>query len=385
MKTEEHADTRAASAVASAVESSDLESGFLPEDAEYRKTGKFSDQDEKDEKNEQSTAAEKQDEQEQDEKDADTQDASAAATEEENADTAAASAAASTQEHEKNTGKSSDKSENRYRKLSRENRELREKLARLEGREEGRSSQTRRDTEQDSPPAAEKSDGLRPEPKPDDVDPKTGKGKYASYGEYDQDWRKWVREAAAYDVQQATAKSQRQQELERAEQTIQQEMGKRADKARQAYSDYDEVSQAALEAKDNEGRELIFFPKGSAIDQFLLTSERSHDVLYQIFRNLDTHAHIFARKADGSYVLNPFQQVRALLQIEAALPDAAKPASAKPVTRAPRPPNQVDGKNAVTKSARDQAIEEGDADTYMRDANASDPRLAAVRASRKKG
>ena len=376
--TKVNADTPAASAVASAVASDDLESGFLPEDPEYRKTGKLPEKDD----DEENAATKENEEQETEQENADTEAASAAATEEEddeNADTAAASAAASTQEN-KGTRKSPATSENRWQKLSKENQKLREELARQQGREEARStSQQTRETEQRSQAAPENK-----KPAIDDVDQKTGKPKYSTYADYENARDEWNRKEAIREFNESNTKTQRDQQLQQAEATIQQEMNKRASKARKDYADYDELSDAAIAAKDDQGREVIYFPKGSAIDQFFLHSERSHDVFYQIFKDLAKHSHIFARNQQGQYNLNPFQQVRALMQIEAALPDPGK-TPVKKVTQASRPPNQVDGKNAVTKSARDQALEDGDSSTYINDANASDPRLAAVRASRKKG
>jgi hypothetical protein len=372
-----NADTAAASAVANAVASEDLESGFLPEDPEYRKTGKLSEKDsddEKDEKDEKSAATEQETEKE----NADTEEASAASTEEENADTAAASAAAKTQEQkDKGKTKTPDTSENRYRKITRENRELREKLARLEGREEGRSStQTSREsTEQTSQAAA---DGKTPRPQIDDVDPKTGKAKYATYADYEAAKDDWLKQETLREFQESSSKTQRQREMQAAEQEIAKGMAKKFEKTRAKFKDFDEV---ALNPD-------LIIPKGSVTDAFLLDSEHAGEVAYHLGKNPEILEGFYGDydPKTGKFVnkLTPQQQFRKLMAIEAEV-SKDKPASAKPVTQAPRPPNQVDGKNAVTKSARDQALEDGDLDTYRNDANATDPRLLAVRASRKKG
>lgn len=366
-----NADTAAASAVASAVVSEDLESGFLPEDAEYRKTGKLPEKD--DDKDGKSGAAETEG-QKTEQENADTQAASAAANKEdekdENADTAAASAAASTQDKDKDKG---DRSENRYRKLSKENRELREKLARLEGREEGRSStQPSRETRQESQPATEESK----RPQIDDVDPKTGKAKYATYAEYENARDEWNRKQTIREFQETSAKSQREREVQAAEAEIGKAMAKKFDVARAKYSDFDQV------ALNNE----LLIPKGSVADAFLIDSDHAADVLYHLGQHPEIlegfYGDFDAKTGRFSNKLTPQRQFRKLMEIEA---EVSKSAPARKVTQASRPPNQVDGKNAVTKSARDQALEDGDSETYRNDANATDARLLAVRASRKKG
>jgi len=379
-----NADTPAASAVASAVASDDLESGFLPEDLEYRKTGKLSekDDDEKDEKGEKSAAATEENEEEEteQEKNADTEAASAAANKDEkdeNAETAAASAAASTQEKDGKgpaTTKGPHTRESRERKLSKENRELREKLARYEGREEGRQSvQPTRDTQQTSQSAT---DGKTPKPKLEDVDEKTGKPKYATYADYENARDEWNRKEAIREFQEQTSTSERQRSLQAAEAEIGKALAKKFETARTKYKDFDEV------ALNND----LVIPKGSVTDAFLIDSDHAADVLYHLGQHPEILEGFYGEHdpKSGKYVnkMTPQQQFRKLMAIEA---EVSKPAPAKKITQAGRPPNQVDGKNAVTKSARDQAIEDGDSSTYINDANATDPRLAAVRASRKKG
>jgi hypothetical protein len=57
------------------------------------------------------------------------------------------------------------------------------------------------------------------------------------------------------------------------------------------------------------------------------------------------------------------------LALESASASTEKP-PVKPVTAAPRPPNQVSGKGTIAKDAAAQAAEEGDTETYMREMNA---------------
>lgn len=362
----QNADTAAASAVANASVEENIQSGFLPEDKNYRLTGKFSDEkssdkedDEKDSKTE--------GEQESDEKSADTEAASAAAAEKEkdekDADTAAASAAATTQEQEEAAGKTSDKSQNRYRKLSRENRELREQLARYQGREEGRSTtQTTRETEQKSQAAT---DGKTPRPQIDDVDEKTGKAKYATYADYETAKDEWLKKETLREFQEHSTQSQRQQQMQAAEAEIGKALAKKFETARTKYKDFDEV------ALNND----LVIPKGSVADAFLIDSDHAADVLYHLGKHPEILEGFYGdhNPQTGKFVnkLTPQQQFRKLMAIEAEV-SKQKPASAKPVTQAPRPANQVDGRNAVTKDAIAQAVDDGDTETYIREQNARD-------------
>lgn len=367
-----------------------LETGFLPDDLTYRKTGRF--EEKTPAKEDASAASEEIEEQEEEEQEhVDTEEASAA-SEKESAD-AAASRAAETQEKEEKTEartqqRSSAQSESRWAKLSRENRELREKLARAEGRAE--ASAERSDSKQTSQPAAEAKDAKPPRPKIDDVDSKTGKPKYSSYAEYEAAKDEWLQKDAIRQFQETSEKTAREQQFAQARERIQQEVTKRVTQARKDHPDYDEVCAEGIAAKDDQGRDLIYIPEGSHLDLFLLESPRGQDVIYELSKNLDQHAHIFARDAKGNFLMTPVRQIRELSRIEAALEGARSSASssssssAKPVTRAPRPPEQVSGKGTVAKDAVEKAVEEQDQDTYAREQNARDPRLAALRRSRGK-
>ena len=52
--------------------------------------------------------------------------------------------------------------------------------------------------------------------------------------------------------------------------------------------------------------------------------------------------------------------------------DKSSSSSAKPVTQASRPPHQVSGKGTVAKDAVEQALDDGDFETYQRTQNAKD-------------
>ena len=297
----------------------------------------------------------------------------ATSEEEPEADIAAASAAADTQEKK---GKTPETSESRWAKLSRENRELREKVARWEGRAEGLEP-AKREPEQKSQPAADST--TRPEPKIEDVDAQ-GKPKYATLADYLADVRKWDREQIQADWEAKQAKSREEQQRAEVDRLIERTVSERAQAAKKTYADYDETMASAFDQKDEHGQDAFFYKPGSPIDGFFLDSERSHDVMYAIAKNFDEHRHIFARDAKGNYLLNPVRQLRELAKIENSLNGKSEPApTAKPVTQAPRPPHQVSGKGTVNKDAVEAAVADGDFATYMREQNAREL------AKRKKG
>ncbi len=347
-------------------------SQFLPDDKHYRLTGELPEEIE-------TAASQRVDEndrvtREPAEKSAETEGASAAS----DSDTAAASEAATAEtEAQKTSGKAKTAatSETRWQKLSRENRELREQNARLQGRAEAERPPVR-ETKQDSQPAADAAKA-RLEPKIDDVDAKTNQPKYKTLAEYLADHAKWNREEAVREFQEMSSKTQREQDQAQAEQIIQRTVQERADQARKTYPDYDDAMAEVLAVKDEHGQDAFFFTKGSPIEAFFLDSERGQDVMYAIAKSPDQHKHIFARDAKGNYRLNPVRQLRELAKIELSLPAKGKPAaeaaassSAKPVTAAPRPPHQVNGNGAVTKDAVERAVEEGDFETYAAAENA---------------
>lgn len=345
---------------------------FLPTGKEYRMTGKLPD--------------------------ADTAEAPAASSEENTpekeeapaaskSDTAAASEAATTQKETKEEKqKTSASSESRWAKVTRENKELRERLQRLE---------SQRETKQEPRPATgtkvepeakaeAKTETQNPKPKIDDVDPKTGKPKFSTYQEYLDARDEWNRKEAIREFQEASQKSERERAQSEAEKVIEKTVAERVAKARETYPDYDDVIKSALAEKNEHGEDALFYTKGSHIDGFFLDSDRGQDVMYEIAKNFGDYKHIFARDAQGRYLMNPVRQVRELAKIELALESAAKTddgtgktasssiSSAKPITQAPRPPHQTSGKGTVNKDAVAEAIEDGDFETYAREQNARD-------------
>lgn len=368
-----------------------LDSGFLPDDPNYRLTGKIGAATEEEEQNpdEQEHEGEEHQEGEHEEQDA---------TPSERGDEKAAAAKAASESTQKKTETSQRKPENRWAKLSRENRELKEKLARAEGREEARreTASSTRDTRQTSQAAAD-ANQPRPEPKIDDVDPKTGKAKYATFNDYLADVRKWDRENILREVQQTTQRTDQQRTQEAAERKVNESMNDKFIKARTKYADFDKV---AL------GNHLTI-PKGSVVDMFLVDSDHAGDVAYYLGQHPEICADFYEcsgdKQTDGTvspYVnkgtaekpvlqnawrnkITPQRQFRKLMEIEAkfsgAQASAARPASSvKPITRAGRPPHQTSGQGSVGKDAVEQAVEDGSFEDYRRSANERDPRVRAL-------
>ncbi len=360
---------------------SESNSSFLPTDEHYRLTGEKSAEavhDPRAQREERRTreAAER------NEKRAVKEEESATSTEksEKSAETAAAPAAATTTEdkeekEEKGPArtKTPETSESRWAKMSRENRELREQLAKASTAQP--SKETTRETPAAPQTVTEAAKG-NAEPKIDDVDPKTGKAKYATLGEYLADHSKWNREEGIRQYREESTKTQQEQHAAETERVIHNENVRRTDQARKDYPDYDELAAAAFDAKDEQGRPLLFYTKNSPIEGFFLDSERSHDVFHEIFQDLEKHGAIFARDAQGKYLMNPVRQLRELAKIEHSLPEKGAPdkgksssASVRSITQAPRPPHQVSGKGNVAKDAIERAVEEGDSESYIREQN----------------
>jgi hypothetical protein len=311
-----------------------IKTGFLPDDPHYRLTGEF--------KKEEASAASEQEE--------------LPATPGDKGDdkTAAASETAHPQIEEKK-GKTAASSESRWAKITRENRELREKLAARE------TPEPQRDTPQASQPAAEASG--RPEPKIDEVDPKTGKAKYTTYDDYQRELRKWDREEALREFQTTSAKTAKERELQHAEQVLKEGFNKKLETGRTQHVDFDQV---ALNPD-------LIIPRGSVVDGFLLDSDHAGEVLYHLGQHPEILEGFYGNHdpKTGKYVnkVTPFAQARALTKIEEQF-DKSVSSSAKPVTQAPRPAHQVSGNGTVVKDAVAQAVDDQDQETYMREANA---------------
>ena len=318
-----------------------LDTGFLPSDPYYRKTGKFRDDSEPKE-----SAAEVE--------------APAASEADIEADPAPAQAQEKVETHQK----SAKSSENRWAKITRENRELRDRLNRLEA--------APRELKQESQPAQQevKEPGR---PKIDDLDQKTGQAKYRTYADYEQAKDDWLRGETIRQFREESIKTQREQAQATAERQLVEGMVKTFESARTKYADFDAIALG----------EHLLIPKGSVADAFLLDSEHAGEVAYYLgqhpeitqsfYENYDAKTGQFVNK------VAPQRQFRRLMEIESEVSGGRRAAPVKPVTQAPRPPHQLSGKSAVAKDAVEEAVEELDVNTYMREANARDKRITALR------
>jgi hypothetical protein len=327
-----------------------LDSGFLPTDPHYLRTGKFRDASE--EKSEPKESAE-------------TEEASAAS--ESDADIEAAPAAAQIQEKVESHQKTAKSSESRWAKLSRENRDLRERLARLEG------AQSAQEPQRESKPAPQAAEQKPGRPKLDDLDAKTNLPKYKTYAEYEEAKDQWLREETLRSFREESEKTTRERAQAEAERTLAEGMVKKFQSARSKYADFDEVALG----------EHVLIPKGSVTDAFLLDSDHAGEVAYYLGQHPEITQDFYGdfNPQTGQFVnkITPQRQFRELMAIESEVSGAKKAAPVKPVTQAPRPPHQLSGKSAVAKDAVEQAVDEQDMDTYIREQNSRDRRIASLR------
>ena len=339
-----------------------IETGFLPDDEHYRLTGEF-----KSEKPDDSAASK--------EKPAAKEGDAPPASEQDDASKAAASAPAQTQRTEP-------RRESRWEKRERELKALREENTRL------KSGAPRSESQQASQPAAETQPQAQTqaaaEPQINDVDAKTGKPKFATLTDYLKAHGEWNRNEALRQFREESAKTQQQQEFA----AIDRSRAENVEKVRAAHPDYDQIVEGALAAKEADGRATIFYTVGSHIDNFLLSQpDRGAGLLYHCMKNASDPAirAIFARTPDGThYQLTNIEQISRLAVLSHSLggkngsrpsqveSDSEETSSARPVTRASRPPHQVSGQGTVAKDAVEQALEDGDFETYQRAQNAKE-------------
>jgi hypothetical protein len=149
---------------------------------------------------------------------------------------------------------------------------------------------------------------------------------------------------------------------------------KRVGEAVQKHPDFAEVAFA----KDPKGGDLMHIPEGSVGDYFMRSSELGTEVLYYLGKHPDEAKRIFAftpgPQGKHTYLLDPYAQHRALIEIEQKVKPSTSPTTppAKPVTRAPAPPHQVSGKATPSVDDVEQAVNEGDFESYSAAANRRD-------------
>lgn len=362
-----------------------LDTGFLPDDEHYRLTGEFETPANKDD-----AASSKGKEKPSSEK----HDASAASRtqetqEQDDASKAAASATAPTQR----TDQTSQRRESRWEKRERELKTLREENARLKAQSSQGPQRSETRQEEVTRPAAEteaEAGKAAAKPKIDDIDPKTQKPKYKTFAEYEDAKDAWLRKETIREFNESNAKTQQQQERT----VIDRSRAEQVDKFRETHADYDQVVADALAETDADGRNPIFYTEGSHIDNFLLSQpDRGAGLLYHLMKNSSDPAvrGIFARTPDGTrYQLTMIEQISRLGVLAHTLAGKSSSrtssgtsqtshnesdetlSSARPVTRASRPPHQVSGQGTVAKDAVEQALEDGDFETYSRTQNAKE-------------
>ena len=283
---------------------------------------------------------------------------------------AAPSESASTQRTEKR--------ENRWQKREREVRELREENARLKAaKTETQQPEVRREPSQVSQPAAESKSKAAAKPKIDDKDEKTGQPKYKTYAEYEDAKDEWLRKETLREFSETSARSAQETQAQQQFQERATALNKKFDAVRPKYADFDQVALS----------EGLTIPAGSVTELFIHDSDHAGEVLY----HLGQHPEIlqgFYRNYDpktGKFesLMTPQRQFRKLMEVEAQVSGGgsrsggngdggrnSSSSSARPVTKASPPAHQVSGSGAVGKDAVEQAVEEGDFETYAKAQNA---------------
>ena len=359
-----------------------METGFLPDDEHYRLTGEF-----KPEKTDASAAATKK------ENESEKADASAASGDEkdesENDDASAASsskAAASETAQSQNQGRK----ENRWQKRERELRELKAENARLKS--QSSQPQPRSETQQSSTTQTAnetKTAKAAPKPKIDDVDA-AGKPKYKNFAEYEDAKDDWLRKETLREFSETQAKSQQLTEQQTREREIGQSLTKKFEPVRAKYADFDKFALNDIDLQTGKPKysdaPVLTIPKGSAAETFFMDSENAGEVLYYLGHHPEILNDCYSvNKTTGAVtsLVPPARVFRKLMEIETSLTGSGSGAgangesstsssSAKPVTQASRPPHQVSGKGTVAKDAVEQALDDGDFETYQRTQNAKE-------------
>jgi hypothetical protein len=355
-----------------------METGFLPDDPHYRLTGEF-----KSEKKDASAAATQDKEKTPGKEGAsatpDDKDEREQEDPSENPDASAASSskAAPSESAQSQTGR-----ESRWQKRENELKKLREENARLKS--QSSQPQPRSEAAQVSQPATETAKAA-PKPKIDDVDAKTGKPKYKNFSEYEDAKDAWLRQETIREFQETTAKTQRETAQQQAEREIGKTLAKKFEGPRAKYADFDKVALG----------EHLVIPKGSVTELFMLDSDHAGEVLYHLGQHPEIlqgfYANYDPKTGKFQSLITPQRQFRKLMEIEATLSgsgssgsgagaaaaaaaagDNSSSSSAKPVTQASRPPHQVSGKGTVAKDAVEQALDDGDFETYQRAQNAKE-------------
>lgn len=244
--------------------------------------------------------------------------------------------------------------QDRIRELIRERDELKAKLAPPS-------------VQPTSQPAAETKSPGNPEPQIDDVDPATGKPVHSSFKDWQSAHDKWNRAEAIREFGEIQGKTQREQQLAKAEEVISENFGKKVEGARKKYADFDTVALA---------NDLPLM-KGSLPDAFCLDSPHGADVLYY----LGQHRDILKTNGNASgwpYVMTPLAMARELVKIEMQFSNGHSPTPSAPrnIPRLPEPPTEVSARRSAPVDEAESALARGDTAAYMRAMNARELKAA---------
>lgn len=182
---------------------------------------------------------------------------------------------------------------------------------------------------------------------------------FATMGEYMTAARKYDKETLLAEAKAEWSKGQQLSKQQEADQVIERTVNERYQKATEKYPDYQQVWDAASKLKDGFGRDAIYFDKGSHLDRFFLKSDQSHDLFYEIAKNPDDYMQIFARDAQGKYVMDAVDQLRELAKAEFSLESPTIP-SVRRVPNLPAPPTTLNARSTTVKDEAAHALAKGD-------------------------
>lgn len=244
----------------------------------------------------------------------------------------------------------------REKQLGEDIQELLAKRAQLRSEVE-QLEQKRTPAKQESAPAAPQTQSTRPEPTIDDKDEK-GEPKYQTWDAYMADVRKWDRE-------QAVAEFERKQALAEAQKSVNQKMAE----GRERYGEgFDQaVVPATREIMQDQG----IHP---AVKGILNQSPFYTDILYVLGTDKKAMADIVqTAKADPVAAIRKLVLLEIEVSKELVKPQTEKTVPpAKKTSQAPNPPVEVTGRGVTGGDEVDQALKDGDQDSYSRAMNARD-------------
>jgi hypothetical protein len=282
------------------------------------------------------------------------------------------------------------RSERRFREITRENRELRERLEAVERRTT--SQPAAEPAKAESQPAKAEPAKLAAKPKLTDNDPKTGKP-FASLEAWSDAVDEWNEKRLEAKLEERLGKAEQARTMSEELRQKGEQLLAKSKSAMEKYADFREVVGV-------EGAGLPI-PAGSPADQFIDESDHPGEVLYYLVKHPEVVGEFYGCTYDpdaknwdyGTYDLktqkyenkiSPVRQIKILEAIEREVIAEKKPAVAEPAAPAkpqppklPPPPTELDGRRAASGDDAEKALARGDVATYMRLKNKED--LAASR------